>query len=48
MTEAVKQQIGKFTLKDVRMSFPNLFEAKAPPQAGGTPPFSVVEGGSPV
>lgn len=40
MTEATKTAVGKFTLRDVRMSFPNLFEAKAPPQAGGKAKFS--------
>lgn len=33
-------QLGRITLKDVRMSFPNLFEAKAPPQPGGKAKFS--------
>lgn len=36
----VKAQPGKFTLANVRMSFPNLFEAKAPPQPGGKAKFS--------
>ena len=40
MTEAAKTSPGKFTLKDVRMSFPNIFEAKAPPQPGGKAKFS--------
>lgn len=40
MTETMKVQVGKFTLKDVRMSFPNLFEAKAPPTPGGKAKFS--------
>lgn len=29
MTEAVKQQIGKFMFRDVRLAFPNLFEPRA-------------------
>jgi len=42
MTEAteVKSTAGKFTLKDVRLSFPNLFEAKAPPTPGGKAKYS--------
>lgn len=40
MTEVVKQQPGRFRFLDVRMSFPNLFEAKAPPQPGGKAKFS--------
>jgi hypothetical protein len=40
MTEATKVQVGKFTLKDVRMSFPNLFEAKAPSTPGAKAKYS--------
>lgn len=42
MTEAteVKSTAGKFTLRDVRLSFPNLFEAKAPPTPGGKAKYS--------
>ena len=39
-TTEVKSTAGKFTLRDVRLSFPNLFEAKAPPTPGGKAKYS--------